>query len=128
MKTLHFTFNAIGTHLRVYTSGSGSGSTVEHETLTANATTDIVVGSILTDAAIIVNYTALRGSDHQMGTVMILNKGGASTEEIVDWFDTDIGLSFDSSINGNDIELNCTVDNSSVDDVELDYILELITL
>lgn len=124
MKSLHFTSNAIGNHLRKIT----TGSTVIHVILPDNTTTDLIVGNILLDVAIIINFMSSRNTDGQSGSIMILNKGGSSTEMINDWFGDDIGLTFTSSIVGNNILLNCIVDNSSLDDVYFDYILEKITL
>lgn len=100
--------------------------TTYHETLVADAATAIDVGSSITDLAIIVTYCATRGSGEQMGTIFILN----STLPDFNWDcqGDDIGITLVGTSDATNIYVQTTVDNSSVDDVTFDYIVEIITL
>lgn len=98
-----------------------------HVTLEENEATDIVVGDSTTDIAVIVNYCADRGTDSQMGAVFILNNS-VDTDQTWEYQNDDIGITITSSLDAGDIIMTVTVDNSSVDSVIFDYIIELITL
>jgi hypothetical protein len=62
-----------------------------------------------------------------MGTVFILVTG-STTDYTWIYQDDDIGLTITTTLNVNTIVMVCTVDASSVNDVEFDYVKEIITL
>jgi hypothetical protein len=96
-------------------------------TLSDSAVTNINVGNKTTDIAIIIEYAATRGSTYQMGTVFILVTG-STTDNTWIYQDDDIGLTITTTLNVNTIVMVCTVDASSVNNVEFDYVKEIITL
>lgn len=103
---------------------SAVGIATHHEILPDGATTDIDVGSVSADIAIIVSYSATRGATYQMGTVFILDDGVPDYNW--DHYGDDIGVTLSGAIVGNDILLRCVVDASSADDVIFDYLIEKI--
>jgi len=96
-----------------------------HLTLPSNSTTDTSVGTIAIDVGVIVTYSATRGTSDQMGTCFITK---LATDWDWDYFGADIGLTLSGFASGGHIMLRCVVDNSSVDAVDFDCIIELITL
>ena len=99
-----------------------------HEDLPNGAVTDLDVGNVLTDIAVLINYAATRGSNYQMGSVFILCKTGALTDQIWDYHGDDIGLTITSYRFAPNFFMRCTVDASSADHVDFDYVVEIITL
>lgn len=95
-------------------------------TFSDNATDQVDVGNVATDLAILITYCATRGATYQMGSIFILNDG--VPDYSWDYFGDDIGMTLSASVDAADIFLDVTVDNSSADDVEFDYITERITL
>ena len=107
---------------------SGDVELTYHETLTANAQTDIIIGSSTTDITLFVYYSAIRGSLQQMGLITIHCPAVDEVEAYpIHEYDYDeIGMSAMVSLSGTNITLELTVDNSSVDDVTFDYAIEII--
>ena len=97
-----------------------------HQTFTDNATDQVDVGNVGVDIAVLVTYCATRGATYQMGSIFILNDGVPDYNW--DYFGDDIGMTLSASVDATDIFLEVTVDNSSADDVDFDYIIERITL
>ena len=106
------------------TIAGGAGGTL-HLSLTAGSTTDTSVGTVATDIGVIITYGAARGASDQMGTCFITK---LATDWDWDYFGTDIGLTLSGFASGGHIMLRCVVDASSVDAVDFDCIIELITL
>ena len=90
-------------------------------TLTANATTNVDIGDSATHHGVIVKYACRRGTEYQAGQVMVLNEDGITTDFSWDYFSDDVGLTITSDINAGDIRLVCAVDNSSANNVTLNY-------
>jgi hypothetical protein len=107
---------------------SGTGSTIQSATLTANATTNIVIGDTDTDRAIFIKYGLVRGTIFQAGQIVVLSRGATVDEPswVIDIGD-DAGLTMTADISGDDIRLNMTVDNSVVTNITFDYTLTVIT-
>lgn len=101
------------------------GDTV-HQTFVADATDQVDVGNVGVDIAVLITYCATRGTTYQMGSIFILNDGVPDYNW--DYFGDDIGMTLSASVDATDIFLEIDVDNSSVDDVDFDYIIERITL
>ena len=101
------------------------GDTI-HLIFTDNAIDQVDVGNVATDLAVLITYCAARGAEYQMGSIFILNDGVPDYDW--DYFGDDIGMTLSASVDATDIFLDVTVDNSSVDDVDFDYIIERITL
>ena len=99
-----------------------------HATLSDNATTDINVGAIATDHAVIIVYAATRGTLYQAGKITVLNEDNVNVDYNNDWFSDDIGITVAADISGANIRLNIAVDNSTADDVEFDYNITTILL
>jgi hypothetical protein len=97
-----------------------------HATLPDNATTNVNVGAIATDHAVIIIFAATRGTLYQAGKITVLNEDNVNVDYNNDWFSDDIGMSVAADISGANIRLNITVDNSSVNDVEFDYNITII--
>ena len=97
-----------------------------HSTLDPGHTSYLDVGNTAADIAVLVTYCATRGITYQMGSIFILNDG--VPDYSWDYFGDDIGMTLSASVDAADIFLDVTVDNSSADDVEFDYITERITL
>jgi len=91
-------------------------------------TTDIIVGNSLTDTGIFITYNALRGAQWQTGTIEITSPYTdlVNSPPVVNFNGTDIGLTFTASLSGNNILLNCIVDNSSADAVTFNYVVEVV--
>lgn len=94
-------------------------------TLAPNSTTNIIIGEKTLYSGVMINYAASRGAIHQMGEVFILNVL-SGTYHTWDYSDDDIGLTITSRLIGNYIIMTCVVDNSSTDNIEFDYVKELI--
>jgi hypothetical protein len=103
------------------------GGAVEHQTLTVNNNTVLDVGNTATDMVVFIEYAANRGTNYQMGTIIILSNG-LITESTWNYFGDDIGLSLSGGIVEGDIVLNCYVDDSSVLGAEFNFIIEIVTL
>ena len=112
----------------VTAASSGTGSSIQSATLTANTTTNIVIGDTDTDRAIFVKYGLRRGAIFQAGQIVVLSRGATvdTPSWVVDIGD-DAGLSVAADISGDDIRLNMTVDNSLVTNITFDYTLTVIT-
>jgi len=91
------------------------------------AVTNIVVGNLSTDSAVIIDYAARRGSNDQMGTVFIINKNPL-TDQSVEYYGDNVGITITSSLSSGNIIMSVSVDSSSTDDVLMNYIIEVITL
>lgn len=79
------------------------------ETLTDNATTDIVVGDSIDNKTITIEYTATRGTSIEKNTVQINNKQTSVSVGEGTLFGDDIGLSFGVQYSSGKIELRCTL-------------------
>jgi hypothetical protein len=109
----------------------GSGAVIPPLTtrviLPENATTNLVVGNKLTDGAIVINYVATRGILYQLGEIVLLSR--LTTAEVLhDWDSDDVGLIVTGDVSGNDLRLNLAVDNTSVNHVYFNYIIDIIKL
>jgi len=91
------------------------------------AVTNIVVGNLYTDSAVIIDYAARRGSNDQMGTVFIINKNPL-TDQSIEYYGDNVGITITSYLSGGNIIMSVSVDSSSTDDVLMNYIIEVITL
>ena len=98
-----------------------------HSTLTANATTNINVGTVATDHGVIINYSLSRDTLYAAGHILVLNKT-ASVEYDHDWFGDDAGLTVAADIDTGNLRLNMTVDNSDANDITFNYNKTAITL
>lgn len=90
------------------------------------AITNIVVGNLYTDCAVIVDYAADRGSSHQMGTVFIINKNPI-TDQQLEYYGDNVGITITTFLSGGNIIMSVNVDNTSPEDVLMNYIIEIIT-
>jgi hypothetical protein len=90
------------------------------------AITNIIVGNLFTDCAVIVDYAADRGSAHQMGTVFIINKNPI-TDQQLEYYGDNVGITITSFLSGGNIIMSVNVDNTSPEDVLMNYIIEIIT-
>lgn len=99
-------------------------------TLIADDDTDIIIGDASTDLQIRVVYYAVRGSLGQSGEMVVESpyNNYVVPEVQNDYFYDDVGITtLTPSINGDGrIVLTITVDDSSVDDVEFGYNLDVI--
>lgn len=99
-------------------------------TLIADDETDIIIGDASTDLQIRVVYYAVRGSLGQSGEMIVESpyNNYVVPEVQNDYFYDDVGITtLTPSINGDGrIVLTITVDDSSVDDVEFGYNLEVV--
>lgn len=100
-------------------------SDTKHVRLPRNYISNINVGKAEEDLVLLVNYTARRGTQHQMGSIFILNKG-ATAEHLFEFFGEDIGLYFSAQINSGNIILIATVDNSTEQNIVMDYVIEVV--
>lgn len=91
------------------------------------AVTNIIVGNLYTDSAVIIDYAASRGSNDQMGTVFIINKNPL-TDQSIEYYGDNVGITITSYLSGGNIIMSISVDSSSTDDVLMNYIIEVITL
>jgi len=92
------------------------------ETLLDNDTTEIIMGDKTVDENVIIEYTAKRtGLGKSVGRIDIINNDSSvlvnSTFEVGD----EIGLSFDGHLYGDDIVLDCIVDDANSNDVTFKY-------
>ena len=89
--------------------------------LVMNATTNIVIGNEVTDGAVFIDYVAIRGSLYQQGEITALN--GVIVEVLHTWFGDDVGLTVAGDVDGDDLRINITVDDSSVDHIIFNYVI-----
>lgn len=105
------------------------GDVTYHLNLPADFPTELNIGSSLTDESIVIAYSATRGSDRQYGEIVVLCP---AVDEVRNPpyhtrdFD-DVGLSCTAGLSGTDIILTLTTDDSSLDDVDFDYIIDRIS-
>ena len=97
-------------------------ATVKHTTLTANSANNVNIGT-MTHKSVFVWYHAIRGALSETGRILIQNKTVHPEPMVGKDFD-DCGL-WDTapaaSLDGSDLVLTITVDNSSVTDTTFSY-------
>jgi hypothetical protein len=92
--------------------------------LTADTTTNIVVGKIATDTEIVLTCVCRRGALYSIGRCVI---AAPTTIYVVaapvfEFWEDDVGIAaITADILGADIRLNLTVDSSSTDNVSFDW-------
>jgi len=92
-------------------------------TLPFGETININVGKIATDCVIYIDYSCLRTFSCEVGKVTIISKYTDNVEVSplnIKNYD-DCGIQFTADYSGENIRLNCIVDNSSGTDVEFNY-------
>ena len=97
----------------------------QNSTLTHNAVTNIVIGNKNTDDSIIVKYVCTRGALYDYGEITVSNLATPPVP-FHDHYNDDCGVVFTADIDGNNLRLICTVDNSVTDDIDFNYNLEII--
>ena len=108
-------------------SGGGEAGPTIHTSLLADATTNINIGNKTTDAIIVINYYAKRGSLYQMGEITVLNMD-TIPDILHEWDDDDIGLTITADMSGDNLRINCLADDSSVDNINFYYVKERVVL
>jgi hypothetical protein len=100
-----------------------------HATLPDNATTNIVVGNVLTDTGVILKIVARRGSLNCIGTIRVVSPftDYVHPTPVVNLNPVDCGMTITADYSGTDIRLIVAVDATSTDDVTFDYNLEKVT-
>jgi hypothetical protein len=77
--------------------------------LADNATTNVIVGNKLQNRSLIIDYTIIRGTDYEMGTLQIISDGTnlvlAESTPVGD----DVGVTFAVAFSTNDLQLQCTL-------------------
>jgi hypothetical protein len=98
-------------------------------TLTKNTTTNVVIGSSITDLSIKINFIADRKSMVSYGEIIVSCPFTDFIEStpVVKYFGNDAGITFTADISGANIRLNCIVDNSYNYDVSFSYKLSIVT-
>lgn len=101
-----------------------------HASLPYNTLSNLVVGNVNTDAGIVIDYSCSRGSLFQAGVIKLLNRG-TTIEVFHRSFGDDIGISdvlspVSGDIDGSNIRLNITVNNTLSTNVTFNYNLSLI--
>jgi hypothetical protein len=92
----------------------------QSSTLTHNTITNLIVGNKNNDDCVIIKYACTRKHIFNSGEIMILNDV-VPPDPIHYFYVTDCGITFTADINGDNIRLICTVDNSLVHDVDFNY-------
>jgi len=90
------------------------------ETLTDNATTDIIIGDSVMTNSITIEYTATRSTSIEKNRVDIINKQTSVSVAEKTLVGDDIGLSFAVQFNDGLIELRCTL-TSTGNNAEFKY-------
>jgi hypothetical protein len=111
-----------------FAGGTPSDDTVTyHLNLPDNFPTELNIGNSSTDESIVIVYSATRGANRQYGEIVVLCP---AVDEVRPpyhtWDFDDIGLSCTTGLSGTDIILTLTVDDSSLDNVDFDYLIERI--
>jgi hypothetical protein len=98
-------------------------------TLTKNTTTNIIVGNVITDESIIINYVGRRGSYSEIGKIVISSPFLDYTDPIpYHTHDGEcIGIVAAADYSGSDIRLKLTVDNILDHDIIFNYNIEVVT-
>lgn len=100
----------------------------KNATILANDDTDVIIGKVATGKAVLIWYSAKRGSLTQTGNMVV---NCPFTDEIKEFvphvynFDT-VGMTGVAKIDEENIVLTLTLDDSSEDDVDLNYNLIVI--
>lgn len=96
------------------------------ETLTADSVNDIIVGSVSKVRSVRIRYSAQRDTLKEDGNIIVQNNTDLPTPAISQWGD-DCGLWSELAplamkIEGDNLILSITVDDSSAEDVSFNYI------
>jgi uncharacterized repeat protein (TIGR02059 family) len=97
--------------------------------LTHNSIKQIIIGNAETDIGIVINYSAIRGALKQVGEIEILiayQDYVFATPSTI-WNFDDLGLTFTADVSGTNIRLQAIVDNSSANDVTINYNIDIIS-
>lgn len=77
--------------------------------LVDNTTTNIVIGNKLQNRSIIIDYTIIRGTTYEMGRLQIVHNGTTLSLSESTPVGDDVGISFATNFNTNEILLECTL-------------------
>ena len=112
------------------TGGSGSGggsytglgihSTISSTQCTADATTNINIGSTSTDVALTVEYIADRGSERRFGTFYIMYDGTNINSGYGHSIGPSLGMTLSADQSSGNIRIKVTVDDSDSTDIDFE--------